>query len=70
MGDRAGRRAATTRIKRRVAGYYGGYARGDARHIGRLTQTRTPCSCPMCGNPRRHFGTPTIQEQRSRADAG
>jgi hypothetical protein len=24
--------------------------------------TRTPCSCYMCGNPRRWFGDPTRQE--------
>lgn len=22
------------------------------------------CSCPMCGNPRRHFGERTLQERR------
>lgn len=28
-------------------------------------KTRVPCSCPMCGNPRRHFGKKTIQELRN-----
>ena len=23
------------------------------------------CSCPMCGNPRRHFGERTLQERRA-----
>jgi hypothetical protein len=23
------------------------------------------CSCTMCGNPRRHFGEPTLQERRA-----
>lgn len=23
------------------------------------------CSCPMCGNPRRHFNEPTLQERRA-----
>ena len=27
--------------------------------------TRVPCSCPMCGNPRRHFGSKTMQEKRA-----
>lgn len=27
--------------------------------------TPHPCSCPMCGNPRRHFGEKTIQEKRA-----
>lgn len=26
--------------------------------------TPKPCSCPMCGNPRKHFGELTIQEKR------
>lgn len=25
----------------------------------------TRCSCPICGNPRKHFGTLTIQERRA-----
>ena len=28
----------------------------DERDIGRTASSPTPCSCPMCGNPRRHFG--------------
>ena len=27
-------------------------------------KTPTPCSCPMCGNPRKWFGIRTIQERR------
>ena len=27
-------------------------------------KTPTPCSCWMCGNPRRYFGQMTIQEKR------
>jgi len=26
--------------------------------------TRKVCSCPMCGNPRRHFHESTVQERR------
>lgn len=26
--------------------------------------THTPCSCYMCGNPRRYFNAPTLQEVR------
>lgn len=29
-----------------------------------LLQTPHPCSCAMCGNPRRHFGERTVQERR------
>ena len=33
------------------------------RYFQRLLATRKPCSCWMCGNPRRHFGTKTRQER-------
>lgn len=33
--------------------------------IRHMQYTRKPCSCPMCGNPRHHFGQPTVQEQRA-----
>jgi hypothetical protein len=29
-----------------------------------LLKTRKPCSCAMCGNPRKHFGEVTIQEKK------
>ncbi len=34
------------------------------RLIHRHAIDRTPCSCPLCGNPRRYLGEPTIQERR------
>ncbi len=34
------------------------------RSLGILTRTPHPCSCPMCGNPRRCFGERSIQERR------
>jgi len=30
-----------------------------------IRHTRVPCSCTMCGNPRRHFGERTVQERRA-----
>jgi hypothetical protein len=63
---RALRRHQEKRLKHRVESYYGGYARGDARKAGKVAHARQPCSCPACGNPRRHFGVPTIQERRHR----
>ena len=65
MRSRAYRRHHAERVKQRVTRYYSGYARGNARHIGRLARTRTPCSCWMCGNPRRYFDEPTLQERRA-----
>jgi hypothetical protein len=34
------------------------------RHSRKLGDTTKPCSCPMCGNPRRHFKDITIQEKK------
>lgn len=34
----------------------------DEREVGFLATTPKPCSCEMCGNPRRHFGKVTRQE--------
>ena len=34
-----------------------------ARMVGRLAATRRPCSCEMCGNERRYFGSVTHQER-------
>ena len=33
------------------------------RAFGRLVHTRAPCSCEMCGNPRRTMGELTRQEK-------
>ncbi len=34
-------------------------------HSRRTHSLRTPCSCYMCGNPRKHWGKETIQEQKA-----
>ena len=38
--------------------------------IGRYRKTRVPCSCYMCGNPRRKFGNgkeaTTLQEKKQK----
>jgi len=59
------RRHHERRIKERMRSYYGGYARNNARALGKLAQSRSPCSCWMCGNPRRYSGESTLQERRS-----
>jgi hypothetical protein len=69
MRSKSYRRHHEERIKRLVQTYYGGYARGDHRATGRLAHARTPCSCWMCGNARRYFKEPTLQERRA-ADPG
>ena len=40
----------------------------DPKRIGALTTTPTPCSCYMCGNPRKHFGALTRQEIKAQLD--
>lgn len=30
-----------------------------------MRYTRVPCSGPCCGNPRHHYGQPTLQERRA-----
>lgn len=64
MSTRAVRRHHAQRMKQRVADYYGGHARDVPRQLGRLARTRTPCSCTMCGNPRRRLGERSLQERR------
>ncbi len=41
-------------------------AKRQKHHFKGKVATRTPavCSCWMCGNPRKWFGIPTIQERR------
>lgn len=36
-----------------------------ARAHGRLASTNVPCSCFMCGNPRRHFFQCTLAEKKA-----
>jgi hypothetical protein len=52
----AERRHETERVRARRAGY---------RSFG-LSAPETPknCSCFMCGNPRKWFGEPTVQEKK------
>lgn len=67
------RRGCAERAKRRVARHifwrfnrWGhGYLASDPHYVGREARTRHPCSCAMCGNPRRHFRGLTRQERRA-----
>lgn len=40
-----------------------------AERLSQLVDTPKPCSCVMCGNPRKFFGEPSIHE-RSDAQHG
>ena len=37
----------------------------NQRHLGMLIKTPKPCSCWMCGNPRKHFGEKSLQERKA-----
>jgi len=38
----------------------------DERGIGKMANCHCkPCSCEMCGNPRKFFGERTLREKRS-----
>lgn len=58
MKNRALRRWIKGRLKERAVRLY-----GFPKAI-RYADNLTPCSCPMCGNRRRHDG-PTLQERRA-----
>ncbi len=66
--DRGYRLGRIARWKKRVRSYYGGVHSDEPRRIGWLSSTRTPCSCWMCGNPRRYRGEVTLQERRAELD--
>ncbi len=66
MRSRGIRRHHEARVKAWVRSYYGGYAAGDPRSLGKIARTRRLCSCPMCGNPRKFWKQETIQEMRAR----
>ena len=52
----------TARIKaKRQKDHYTG---NKTARAPKLFRTPTPCSCWMCGNPRKWFKQPTIQERR------
>ncbi len=43
-----------------------GVPRDPEREVGRRATTGTPCSCWMCGNPRKYFREESVQERRWR----
>lgn len=63
MRTKAYRRHHTERLKRVRSRYYDGSV--SEKQLQLLIHTRKPCSCYMCGNPRRHFSEVTRQEELS-----
>jgi len=66
---RAWRRHHIARLKAKRSAYYGNYIKtlppeAQQRQIGILANTARRCSCPLCGNPRKHWHQPTRQEKQ------
>lgn len=66
MSKRAIRRHHSTRLKRKRSNYITVTGFGDNIdiRIRKAVDTPTPCSCHMCGNPRKYFDEKTIQEKK------
>ena len=59
---RAQRRHHTQRLKQNRRKYWGSKS-DDQRLLGLAFSTPKPCSCWMCGNPRKHWGESSLQER-------
>jgi hypothetical protein len=62
MFNRSERRHHIERLKKNRKIHWG--RKLNKAELGLVVNTPTPCSCPACGNPRRHFGKKTIQERK------
>jgi hypothetical protein len=63
MAMTARRRADRDRLRHNRL-YWWGRRLCEGRELGAIIDTPTPCSCWMCGNPRRYLGEITVQERR------
>jgi hypothetical protein len=70
MSGTANRRSDRAKLKRKRSYWHWGRRLTDAAEQGKVIDTPTPCSCWMCGNPRRYFGERRIGERRWLQDAG
>jgi hypothetical protein len=71
MRTRAERRHNTEKFKRRCQAYIRNHftfgsegLTNDTKFVGKLTRSRKPCSCFMCGNPRKYFNEKMVGERR------
>lgn len=55
-------------VRRNLQHYFLDPSQPEPRRVGLYAETPKVCSCWMCGNPRKHFGELTFQEQRAPAD--
>lgn len=69
--SRAIRRHHVARLKNNRKNYYGtnrvygteGITQMTPDRLGKVSQYPKDCSCPMCGNPRKHFSEITCKEK-------
>ena len=52
------------RLKAKRRRYWGRDLIREPKRLGQAVGTPTPCSCPMCGNPR-HYAGDSMQERRA-----
>ncbi len=60
---RALRRHHVARLKKKRQKYWGRKL-NDPASLGKVAATPCPCSCWMCGNPRKNLNQPTLEERR------
>ncbi len=66
MRNRAYRRWQAQKKKNKVRNYFVcEYGKDDPSTVGFMARTPAPCSCMMCGNPRKYWRELTIQERRA-----
>jgi hypothetical protein len=61
---RALRRHHIARLKRARRFYFRDDLAKNPVALGKIVTTATPCSCALCGNPRKRFLELTVQERR------
>ncbi len=52
-------------VRKALPHYFPAGEEPGPRRVGLYSKTPKPCSCWMCGNPRRHFNESPIQERRA-----
>lgn len=62
----AERRRHRKRLKQNRRVHWGRDLTHEETAWSKAVTTPAPCSCWMCGNPRKHFGEETLQERSAR----
>jgi hypothetical protein len=55
-------------VRRTLTRYFSTERSVESRRVGLYADTPKPCSCWMCGNPRRCFNEPPVQERRAQQE--